>query len=200
MSELLPQLRPRRCLMSHPEIQVPLLARTALYWMLYHAVLWMAMFLYRYAENRAAVMGGAPPRSFSDLYGQFLREHASLWVCAIVILPVVLWDLLKFTHRLVGPLVRFQRTLERLIAGEDVEAVRLRQGDLLFELQSTFNQYLASLRSPQAPAEFTQSQPTEHQIRKNDSAEAELAEELQRMQRQLQAACSPSNSTTRTSC
>lgn len=147
-----PNAYPRKRLFVNREIQGRLLARTALYWVLYHAVLWMAMFFYRYAEHRGAMMAGAEPRSFADLYGQFVHEHHSMWFCAFAILPIVLWDLLKFSHRVVGPLVRFQRTLESLTAGETIQEVRLRRGDLLFDLQKTFNQYLASLQTLQADA------------------------------------------------
>ena len=114
-----PNAYPRKRLFVNREIQGRLLARTALYWILYHAVLWMAMFFYRYAEHRGAVLAGAEPRPFADLYGQFLHEHQSLWFCAFAILPIVLWDLLKFSHRVVGPLVRFQRTLEKPHRGRD---------------------------------------------------------------------------------
>ena len=107
------KIHPRKRLFVNREIQGRLLARTALYWMLYHGVLWMAMFLYRYAEHRGAVQAGAPLRPFADLYGQFVNEHYSMWVCAVAILPIVLWDLLKFSHRVVGPLVPFQRAIER---------------------------------------------------------------------------------------
>ena len=173
------QAHPRKRLFVNREIQGRLLARTTLYWVLYHAVLWMAMFFYRYSEHRGAVLAGATPRSFADLYGQFLRENSSLWLCAFAILPIVLWDLLKFSHRVVGPLVRFQRTLEGLTAGQAVPEVRLRQGDLLFDLQTTFNEYLASLRTLQSSSELP------------PQIERQLTEELQQMQAEIQAAGAP---------
>lgn len=191
-----PVAYPRKRLFVNREIQGRLLARTSLYWVLYHAVLWMAMFFYRYAEHRGAVMAGAEPRSFGDLYGQFVQEHHSMWFCAFAILPIVLWDLLKFSHRVVGPLVRFQRTLESLTAGETIQEVRLRRGDLLFDLQTTFNQYLASLRTLQADSELAvRANGSGESNASNDMIESQLAEELQRMQAEIQAACAPSNTT-----
>lgn len=191
------QAHPRKRLFVNRDIQGRLLARTALYWVLYHSVLWMAMFFYRYAEHRGAVMAGAEPRPFSDLYGQFVHEHHSMWFCAFMILPIVLWDLLKFSHRVVGPLVRFQRTLESLTAGETVTDVKLRRGDLLFDLQNSFNQYLASLRNLQANGELAgQSSDSSEANADNELIEAQLAEELQRMHAEIQAACAPSSSAT----
>lgn len=189
-----PQAHPRKRLFVNREIQGRLLARTALYWVLYHAVLWMAMFFYRYAEHRGAVLAGAEPRSFSDLYGQFVHEHHSMWFCSFVILPIVLWDLLKFSHRVVGPLVRFQRTLESLAAGKRVDEVRLRQGDLMFDLQNSFNQYLASLRNPQVETEAAgQSAPSNTPSHDREQIESQLADELKQLQAEVQAACAPSS-------
>lgn len=195
MAELLPH--PRNRLFVNREIQGRLLARTALYWVLYHGVLWMSMFIYRYAEHYGAVKAGAAPRTFADLYGQFVNEHFSMWICAIAILPIVLWDLLKFSHRVVGPLVRFQRTIESLTAGKKVEEVRLRNGDLLFDLQTTFNQYLTSLRTmepDQLVTEFEAKLPTQASDTPVPSfvaelIESQLADELEQMHEEIQAAC-----------
>ncbi|TXT21935.1 MAG: hypothetical protein FD138_3902 [Planctomycetota bacterium] len=187
---------PRKRLFVNRDIQGRLLARTGLYWVLYHAVLWMAMFFIRYAEHRGAIMAGAEPRSFGDLYGEFVHENSSLWVCAFAILPIVLWDLLKFSHRVAGPLVRFQRVLESLTAGQTVNEVRLRRGDLLFDLEIAFNQYLASLRNLQSDSELaiepngsSESAPADELI------ESQLADELQQIQAEVQAVCAPSSAT-----
>lgn len=190
-----PHAFPRKKLFVNREFQGRLLARTVLYWVLYHAVLWMAMFFYRYAEHRGAVMDGAEPRPFSDLYGQFLHEHQSMWLCAFAILPIVLWDLLKFSHRVVEPLVRFQRTLESLTAGETIHEVRLRNGDLLFDLQTTFNQYLASLRTLQSDSELaSQKGGVNEPNSDHELIESQITEELQQLHTEIQAACAPANS------
>ena len=198
------KLHPRKRLFVNREIQGRLLARTALYWMLYHGVLWMAMFLYRYAEHRGAMQAGAAPRTFADLYGQFVNEHFSMWICAIAILPIVLWDLLKFSHRVVGPLIPFQRSIERLTAGEQVTEVRLRHGDLLSDLQSAFNQYLTSLRTMEPNPRRMDSDaelkvPVEHAPVPTIVAELieiQLAEELRQMDLEIQAACAHDDQTT----
>lgn len=187
---------PRKRLFVNRDIQGRLLARTSLYWVLYHAVLWMAMFFFRFAEHRGAVMAGAEPRSFADLYGQFVHEHSSLWVCSFAILPIVLWDLLKFSHRVVGPLVRFQRTLESLTAGQEVAEVKLRQGDLLSDLECAFNQYLASLRNLQSDSELAiTSNDSSNSTPDNELIETQLADELQQIQAEIQAVCAPTSAT-----
>ncbi len=126
---------------------------------------------------------------------QFVHEHHSLWFCAFAILPIVLWDLLKFSHRVVGPLVRFQRTLESLTAGEAIPEVRRRNKDLLYDLQTTFNQYLTSLRTLQSESELAaqkggMNEPhSDHEL-----IESQLSEELQQLHIEIQAACASTNS------
>ena len=127
-----------------------------------------------------------------------------MWICAIAILPIVLWDLLKFSHRIVGPLIPFQRSIERLTAGEQVTEVRLRHGDLLSDLQSAFNQYLTSLRTMEPNPRRMDSdaelkvpvEPAPVPTIVAELIEIQLAEELRQMDLEIQAACAHDDQTT----
>ncbi len=160
----------RKRIFVNPAIQGGMLKRLACYWFVYHGVLWIALFFYRYAQYRGALLAGAAPQTFSELFGQFTQEHFSLWVCAAAILPIILWDALLFSHRVVGPLVRFQHVLENLTAGSPVAQVRLRDNDLLMDLQDTFNRYLLSLQSDRPSS---------------DRGERELVRDLRELQTDL---------------
>jgi hypothetical protein len=172
----------RQKLLINKAIQGRLLVRIGLYWFLYHGVLWMALFLLRYTEHRADMQAGALPRSFADLYQQFSREYFGIWVCAFAVAPIVLWDLLKFSHRIVGPIVRFKHTLDSLSAGKSVSQVRLREGDFLIDLQDTFNKYLATLQT---------FEPLDQEAVKSDLIEEALAAELRKLQAEVDAIKSP---------
>jgi hypothetical protein len=126
-------------------IQGRIIFRVFLYWAVYHIVLWHAMFLFRYVEYRGELLAGGRPMPFQELYGSFVLQHYSLAVCAAVVFPIILWDMLCFSHKVAGPLVRFQNVLAQLSRGEPVEKVRLRDGDLLIDFQNSFNAYLESL-------------------------------------------------------
>jgi methyl-accepting chemotaxis protein len=133
-------------------IQGRLLQRLAMYWGLYHLVLWHTMFLYRCLQYRGELLAGGQPVPFAELYGGFVAQHYSVVVCALAVFPIVFWDMLRQTHRVAGPLVRFQNALRQLAAGEPVERIRLRKGDLVLELQDAFNEFLESAQSPSAPS------------------------------------------------
>jgi hypothetical protein len=122
------------------EIQGRLAFKLAMYWLIYHVVLWHALFAYRYFEWRFA--GTAPLTPFRQLYGEFVLQYYPLVICSLAMLPVFLVDLVRLTHRVAGPLVRFQSTLKRMGDGEPVQRVQLRKGDLLTEFETAFNEYI----------------------------------------------------------
>ena len=132
----------RRKVYVNPMIQGRLLVRMAVYWGLYHVVLWHAMFLYRFLQYRDAVLEGAPVVPFWDLYTSFVSHNYPVIVCALAVFPVVLWDMLSQTHRVAGPLVRFQNAMRQLLAGVRVDRIQLRKDDLLMDFQDTFNEFL----------------------------------------------------------
>jgi len=66
---------------------------------------------------------------------------------ALPILFVVVVFSIVFTHRIAGPLFRIEKTIERLVQGEEVEDVRLRKGDELHGLASTLNELIRMIRA-----------------------------------------------------
>jgi len=57
-----------------------------------------------------------------------------------------------FSHRIAGPIYRFEQTLDKLIQGEDVEYVRLRKSDELKGFADKLNELIRivkKLKSPQ---------------------------------------------------
>lgn len=54
------------------------------------------------------------------------------------------------THRIAGPVYRFETWIKQVLAGETRAACKLRDGDELTELCELLNQATASLRAPQS--------------------------------------------------
>ena len=123
-------------------IQGRILGRIAAYWVLYHVVLWHGLFVYRFAQYRAAITTGGEVVPFRDLYGQFCADFYPLIICALFILPAFLLDFVRLTHRIAGPLIRFRTAMQDVMAGKRVEEVTLRQRDLLTDFQTEFNEFL----------------------------------------------------------
>ena len=58
---------------------------------------------------------------------------------ALPVAFVVLAFCLVFTHRVAGPIYRFEQTLDRLARGEDIASVKIRKGDELKEMADKLN-------------------------------------------------------------
>lgn len=164
------------------EIQGNLLRRLAVYWFIYHFVLWHTMFLYRYLEYRGWLFAGATPLTFRELYTAFAIQHYSVLVCAVAIFPVVLWDMLKMTHRVAGPMVRMRNELRRLTRGERVAPVRLRHDDMLTDFVAAFNEFVASRAAEPCPSN---SMPGSQADESASSAEGELLENVHGLQAEV---------------
>jgi len=140
---LLFRSRPHRRSFINARIQGRIIGRIAAYWVLYHLVLWLGLFVYHFARDRAEAAAGAELLSLGDLYGRFASEYSPVLFCACLILPLFLIDFVRLTHRIAGPLVRYRIALVQLMQGHRVNDVELRKGDLLTEFQMTFNEFLA---------------------------------------------------------
>ena len=119
-----------------------LIGRATVYWCVYHVVVWHAMFLMRILQYRREVIAGARPVSFGSLYVEFLGEHSIFLWCAVALLPVVLWDLVHQSRRIVGPLQRLETTLRSMTRGESTQPLRWRKEDGHPQLLEAFNQFL----------------------------------------------------------
>ena len=178
--------RYRKKLFVSGRIQGRLLFRIGLYWVLYHVVLWHALFVYRYLQDRmnGAILNESIP--FGELYTQFVADYYPVVLCAVITLPIVVIDMLKMTHRIAGPLVAFQNALRELVAGKAVEQVQLRKGDLLTEFQDEFNAYLDTL----AKRRRHESPPGGESEEPSDGAEAQIASQVADLRETIQQAIS----------
>jgi hypothetical protein len=86
------------------------------------------------------------PGDPAEQFGRMLRDYLPFWICLLALVPVIAWDAIRFTHRLVGPLVRIRQTVRDVAAGEPVRPIRLRDGDYLTEFRDDFNAMLDALQ------------------------------------------------------
>ena len=133
----------RRQVFVNRLVQGRILMRIACYWFFYNLALWHTLFLFRWGQYRLEVLNGGTPLTFAELYGSFSMQYYPIVLTALATAPLLMWDILKLTHRVAGPLVRFNSTLQQLMAGQHVERVTLREGDLLLEFRDEFNAFLA---------------------------------------------------------
>jgi hypothetical protein len=123
-------------------IQGALIARVALYWLL-------GMFIQSLLIMLLSVASG----STDDL---FQRSQEFWWhvkligVSSLLTLPLLVLDIIKLSHRWVGPINRLRSAMQDLAMGEPVRPLTFRAGDFWKDLADDFNTVLTRIDHLQA--------------------------------------------------
>jgi signal transduction histidine kinase len=95
------------------------------------------------------VVSGAIPQ---DLFDLVMNQILFRLICFIFpIIFVIMTFSIVFSHRIAGPIYRLEKTLDRLINGEDVETIRLRKSDALKELVEKINSLVTMVKQSRTP-------------------------------------------------
>lgn len=163
----------RKTLFVNAQIQGSLLRRFFAFWVLYHALLWLFMFVvYAVREQPAATV--------AESFQAFVQTQTLLPIAALAMLPIAVWKVLCLSHRIAGPLHQLRNRLRDMAAGGPPEEVRFRHDDLLREIQLAFNNYVAFVRE-QRPTESPGRDRTQHID--DDRRVLDAAEDLTRLTR-----------------
>lgn len=150
----------RKKLFVNRTIQGSMALRFVYYWMLYHVSVWHGAFMYFFLKERLLQLtGGGEMRSIKELYSHFMYEYTPILAAAVLLIPVVAYELIRQTHRLAGPLVRFSNAMKDVMAGKPIQPVKLREGDLLTDFEKQFNEFLAYHKAKVEEAAATGSLP-----------------------------------------
>ncbi len=124
-------------------LQGTLVRRLAISWVAYNVLLFHGLFLVSYLESPTPTADDAQ-QTLLERYEAFAWQDRLLIFGALVAGPIFLWDVVRCTHRVAGPLVRLEQTLLRMAKGETVSEIRFRKGDWLTSLERALNLYLSS--------------------------------------------------------
>jgi hypothetical protein len=115
--------------------QTTLSVRLAMYFLLYQITVWSLFWI----DARLATLGDTAGTVASG-YGFVLTPIATLGLGLLFI-----YDALKETHRIVGPMYRFRKTIQAVTAGEEITIIRTRDGDYLNDMRDDLNAMLRAL-------------------------------------------------------
>jgi len=85
-----------------------------------------------------------PPALISVMIQQLISK---LYSTSFILLLIIAGFSIIFTHRIAGPVYHLEKTLDKLIEGEDVNLIHLRDGDELQGLASKINQVILYMRN-----------------------------------------------------
>ena len=100
-----------------------------------------------------------------DIVGASFRSReivAASWLAPVPVIlfflaiaPMIVYDVLKLSHRIVGPVYQLHKAIKGLAAGEEIRPLQLREGDFWKEVAADFNalaEQVAALRKQETLA------------------------------------------------
>lgn len=88
-------------------LQGHMMWRMATYWMIYNGALIGVIAGEKLMRFIPDMIAGKSAFSFGEFISQFASESRVLIVAMLVFCPLLIWDMLKFSHRIAGPIYRF---------------------------------------------------------------------------------------------
>ncbi len=82
-------------------------------------------------------------KSAGEMFAGIWGQYSTAVLASVFLLPLVIWDLIKFSHRVVGPILRLERELRKLADGQPVQELHFRNNDFWHSLADQFNRVVA---------------------------------------------------------
>lgn len=138
----------RRKLFIEPKVQGPLMFRVAAYWM---AMLWAAAVMLIGAPYAVGVAMSQRPPEFLEIASRVSSQLWPAFFVGLMMLPIVLMDILRQSHRMVGPTLRIRRALQDLADGKTIDPIYFRKGDYWAESGEAINRIQENLLAATSP-------------------------------------------------
>lgn len=128
----------RKTLLIDARVQVPLLWRVTLYWLL--GVTAMGVMV------GVQVMLSSDSASADVLVSRTLLAFGPALVASMFVLPMMLFDCVRFSNRWAGPMYRLRGKFKQLADTGACERIEFRKDDFWYELGEQFNRVAERLQ------------------------------------------------------
>ena len=123
-------------------VQGALVVRAVLYWLTCLVTMTLLLLAWH------MIMG--PVRPLKAHLTELWTLYGPVAVASLVLLPGVIFDLVRLSNRFTGPMFRLRRSMHDLAQGKPVAAVQFRQGDFWREFADDFNTVATRAEQPKA--------------------------------------------------
>jgi hypothetical protein len=129
----------RKKLLVNRAAQSSIIKRSIYHWYFCTSLILMTMAIFIALSD--------PSRSALLLIYELWGYFSPAIVASVVVLPLFIFDILKLSHKIAGPLERLSAEMQKLADGESVEPLRFRDGDYWPELAEKFNELAEKVQS-----------------------------------------------------
>jgi hypothetical protein len=141
----------RRQVFVDPRVQGGLVWRLILYWMICLATIIVILLCWR--------MITGPARMFYTHFDDMWFHYGPAFVVSLCLLPLVIVDVVRYSNRFAGPMVRLRRAMRDLARGEHVEPLHFRHGDFWHDFAEEFNAVAARVQEASPSHEHDEPEP-----------------------------------------
>lgn len=128
-----------------PSVQGGIVLRMLFYWTTFFVVGLVIAFAIQVLCN--------PLESMSQHLAHVWQNQGPFILAAFCLLPIYTYDLIRFSHRFVGPIVRFRRVVNEAADGEVPPPFNLRDRDYWKDFASDLNRLFDRMRGGRTPQE-----------------------------------------------
>jgi hypothetical protein len=121
----------RRQLFVDPKVQGGLIVRVVMYWVFCLMGITLMLLCWRIVTG--------PARPFYTHFEAMWFHFGPALIASFVLLPMVIIDVVRYSNRFVGPVLRLKRSMRQLAHGEEVELLEFRNADFWQEVAVDFN-------------------------------------------------------------
>ena len=133
----------RRRFFVDPKVQGGLVLRVAMYWLVCLITITLMLLCWRIVTG--------PVRPFFVHLDELWYFHGPAVIASLVLLPMVLVDIVRWSNRFAGPMLRLRRSMRALARGERIEPIEFRGGDFWQEFASEFNALVKRVQEGHTP-------------------------------------------------
>lgn len=137
-------MRPRFKKLVNWTLQGPIILRLMGHFAAFNVAL-LALLLVMYGMRVSLAAATETPAP--AVPASFWEQAAPVAVCMVLMTPFMLWDLLKLSNRIAGPLFRFETLMKEFQDTGVLRTATLRDGDLLREFETNFNRFAEKLHT-----------------------------------------------------
>ncbi|UUO07389.1 hypothetical protein M4951_03540 [Blastopirellula sp. J2-11] len=128
-----------------PSVQGGIVLRMLFYWTAFFLVGLLIAISVQVLTN--------PLEPWGTHFANVWQNQGPFILAALCLLPIFAYDLIRFSHRFVGPIVRFRSVVNEAVEGEVPEPFHLRDKDYWKDFASDLNRLFDRMRSGQSPRE-----------------------------------------------
>ncbi len=123
-------------------VQGPIVTRLMVHFLAYNAATLFLLLVVYGVKSSLAVIADSPASTEPITFWQ---QASPVLICMLVMMPFMVWDLMKLTNRIAGPLYRFESLLKEFGTTGKLKPAILREGDLLTDYQNQFNEFVTAM-------------------------------------------------------